>query len=349
MAAGSHVRSPLTGTLAHALALSAPRATQAPPLSKLRGCAGAAALDGRIYVAGGGVAEAQYDTVEVFNPQLDAWIPGGEGWRLAQRCSLRARRCGRERGGSSALRSAARVQTAVLRLTPPAGPRLHDRRFSTAAGVLGGCVYVTGGYDGSYLRVGAACMYCPLPCVHMTTQPNLQTPPHNPLRNCSAPPLPPAPACATPQSVERLDPREGRWRRVADMAAARGAHACTAGPGGLLYVVGGFDVTSADTPYMATGGCGQVMPKLGAMWGAAVLHAVAGAPNPPSPRNPPLLHPTPVEAYDPRMGVWAPRAAMRFGRAYGAAAYAGGALWAVGGMLGDQAADGSAYNELLER
>lgn len=36
----------------------------------------------------------------------------------------------------------------------PAGPKLRNRRFSTAAGVVDGCVYVTGGYDGSYLKVG---------------------------------------------------------------------------------------------------------------------------------------------------------------------------------------------------
>lgn len=34
-----------------------------------------------------------------------------------------------------------------------AGPKLRNRRFSTAAGVVDGCVYVTGGYDGSYLKV----------------------------------------------------------------------------------------------------------------------------------------------------------------------------------------------------
>lgn len=36
-----------------------------------------------------------------------------------------------------------------------AGPKLRNRRFSTAAGVVDGCVYVTGGYDGSYLKVQA--------------------------------------------------------------------------------------------------------------------------------------------------------------------------------------------------
>ena len=35
---------------------------------------------------------------------------------------------------------------------PPAGPKLRTKRFSTAAGVLGGAVYATGGYNGAYLQ-----------------------------------------------------------------------------------------------------------------------------------------------------------------------------------------------------
>ncbi|KAL4448429.1 hypothetical protein ABPG75_005648 [Micractinium tetrahymenae] len=48
------------------------------------------------------------------------------------------------------------------------------------------------------------------------------------------------------QTAERLDPREGKWQTIPDMLERRGAHACTAGPGGLLYVVGGYDVTQED-------------------------------------------------------------------------------------------------------
>lgn len=49
---------------------------QAPALAAQRGCAGAAALGGQLYLAGGGVADVQYDTVEIFNAELDAWMPG---------------------------------------------------------------------------------------------------------------------------------------------------------------------------------------------------------------------------------------------------------------------------------
>ncbi|KAL4438238.1 hypothetical protein ABPG77_010599 [Micractinium sp. CCAP 211/92] len=48
------------------------------------------------------------------------------------------------------------------------------------------------------------------------------------------------------QTAERLDPREGKWQAIPDMSRRRGAHACTPGPGGLLYVVGGYDVTQED-------------------------------------------------------------------------------------------------------
>lgn len=50
---------------------------QGPTMSKLRGCAGAASLGNRLYVAGGGMADVQYDTVEIFNPEINAWMPGG--------------------------------------------------------------------------------------------------------------------------------------------------------------------------------------------------------------------------------------------------------------------------------
>ena len=38
------------------------------------------------------------------------------------------------------------------------------------------------------------------------------------------------------------------------MREKRGAHACSAGPGGLLYVVGGYDVNHPNNAFMATGG-----------------------------------------------------------------------------------------------
>ena len=47
-------------------------------MSLPRGCAGTAALGGnRLYVVGGGNADQQYDTGEIFNPEINAWMPGG--------------------------------------------------------------------------------------------------------------------------------------------------------------------------------------------------------------------------------------------------------------------------------
>lgn len=37
---------------------------------------------------------------------------------------------------------------------PAPGPKLSTCRFSTAAAALDGCIYATGGYNGSYLQVG---------------------------------------------------------------------------------------------------------------------------------------------------------------------------------------------------
>lgn len=52
-----------------------------------------------------------------------------------------------------------------------------------------------------------------------------------------------------------------------------------------------------------------------------------------------------VEAFDPRLNAWVPKASMQQARAYGAAAYADGALWVIGGMQ----ADGYQYNRSFER
>lgn len=41
-------------------------------------------------------------------------------------------------------------------------------------------------------------------------------------------------------TVERLDPREGRWGEVSPMAHKRGAHTCTAA-NGCLVAIGGWD------------------------------------------------------------------------------------------------------------
>ncbi|PRW44996.1 ring canal kelch-like protein isoform X2 isoform A [Chlorella sorokiniana] len=106
------------------------------------------------------------------------------------------------------------------------------------------------------------------------------------------------------KSAERLDPREGKWQLIPDMRQARGAHACTAGPNSLLYVVGGYDVNQPDSSFMPT-----------------------------------------VEAFDPRLNAWVPKASMQQARAYGAAAFAEGALWVIGGMQ----ADGYQYNRSFER
>lgn len=69
----------------------------------------------------------------------------------------------------------------------------------------------------------------------------------------------------------------------------------------------------------------------------------------PAPRST-LLHRTPaschaVEAFDPRLNAWVPKASMQQARAYGAAAFAEGALWVIGGMQ----ADGYQYNHSFER
>lgn len=45
------------------------------------------------------------------------------------------------------------VSSPFLPIPFSTGPKLHSKRFSTAASALDGCVYVTGGYDGSYLQV----------------------------------------------------------------------------------------------------------------------------------------------------------------------------------------------------
>ncbi|KAI7837920.1 hypothetical protein COHA_008227 [Chlorella ohadii] len=105
------------------------------------------------------------------------------------------------------------------------------------------------------------------------------------------------------KSAEQLDPREGKWQLIPDMQQARGAHACTAGPNNLLYVVGGYDVNLPES-FMPT-----------------------------------------VEAFDPRLNAWVPKAPMQQARAYGAAAFAEGALWVIGGMQ----ADGYQYNRTFER
>ena len=87
------------------------------------------------------------------------------------------------------------------------------------------------------------------------------------------------------------------------MREKRGAHACAVGPGGQLYALGGYDVGNAA--------------------GACFLSA--------------------VESFDPRGGAWVQRGSMQLGRAYGAAAWADGTLWAFGGMQGEH------YNQTVER
>lgn len=52
-----------------------------------------------------------------------------------------------------------------------------------------------------------------------------------------------------------------------------------------------------------------------------------------------------MEAFDPRLNAWVPKAPMQQARAYGAAAFAEGALWVIGGMQ----ADGYQYNRTFER
>lgn len=45
-------------------------------MAGLRGCAGAAALGNRIYVCDGGVADNYYETVEILNPEMGAFMTG---------------------------------------------------------------------------------------------------------------------------------------------------------------------------------------------------------------------------------------------------------------------------------
>lgn len=45
--------------------------------------------------------------------------------------------------------------------------------------------------------------------------------------------------------------------QISDMRERRGAHACSPGPGGLLYVVGGYGVIDDDALYKATGAPGR--------------------------------------------------------------------------------------------
>jgi len=58
------------------------------------------------------------------------------------------------------------------------------------------------------------------------------------------------------------------WLQIPDMHERRGAHACTAGPGGLLYVIGGYEVTR-ENPFMSTGeirlGCLFALMSLGCL------------------------------------------------------------------------------------
>jgi hypothetical protein len=42
----------------------------------MRGCAGSAVLDSRMYVVGGGTSDEYVNTVEIFNPEINAWMPG---------------------------------------------------------------------------------------------------------------------------------------------------------------------------------------------------------------------------------------------------------------------------------
>ena len=77
---------------------------QAPSMSTLRGCAGCTTLGGRLYVVGGGTADGQFDTVEIFNPEINAWMPG-EVWDPGLRPRLRglglAVRCAKGLCGST--------------------------------------------------------------------------------------------------------------------------------------------------------------------------------------------------------------------------------------------------------
>lgn len=120
---------------------------------------------------------------------------------------------------------------------------------------------------------------------------------------------------------------------------------------GCVYVTGGYDgsyLKSAERLDPREGKW-QLIPDMCQARGA---HACTGGPNnllyvvggydvnqPDSP-----FMPT-VEAFDPRLNVWVPKASMQQARAYGAAAYADGALWVIGGMQ----ADGYQYNRSFER
>lgn len=56
-------------------------------------------------------------------------------------------------------------------------------------------------------------------------------------------------------------------RQIPDMSRRRGAHACTPGPGGLLYVVGGYDVTQEDAFMFSGGKCRGTSPA--PLWASA--------------------------------------------------------------------------------
>ena len=83
---------------------------------------------------------------------------------------------------------------------------------------------------------------------------------------CNNPPaISPAPARPLPGLA--LTPRPDNQQtaptapccsQIADMHKKRGAHASCAGPGGLLYVVGGYDVSNPQNEYMADGESAQL-------------------------------------------------------------------------------------------
>jgi hypothetical protein len=100
-------------------------------------------------------------------------------------------------------------------------------------------------------------------------------------------------------SVERLDPREGRWEAVPSMARARGAHAAAAAHG-RFFALGGFDGVAV-----------QPRPERNGFLGV-------------------------VESYDVRAGRWERAEPMGECRAYGAAAVLDGRLHVVGGMTGSE-------------
>lgn len=54
-------------------------APQVAPLAIARGSLGFAALEGRVYACGGGQANDYYDTIEILDPGMNAWMTGGCG------------------------------------------------------------------------------------------------------------------------------------------------------------------------------------------------------------------------------------------------------------------------------